>query len=350
MSTQVNEALWQLPGRHGARIAPAPYTHPGPGEIVVRVRAVALNPVDTASDLQRRMVYPWLRYPTVLGTDVAGDVVEVGDDDDRHRVGDRVLGLAVGQDRHCNSASAGAFQHFVVLKSTMTAQIPDTMAFVEAAVLPLGLATAGAGLFQPDHLGLRLPGGAEPEQSETVLIWGGTTSVGCNAIQLAHSAGYHVTSTGSPRHHAMHRALGADETFDYRDRTADWTIRNRLRNVRLAGVLAIGAGSLSRTLRIAKHLNARSHIASVYPSPITTAAGQLGRLWSIGVSGIWAGSIAHDHVGPALFTNVLPASLADGSYRSAPPYEFAGQGLAAIPPALDRLRRGVSASKIVISL
>lgn len=350
MSTEANEALWQRPGRHGTQIAPAPYTHPNTGEIVVRVRAVGLNPVDTITWLQRRMVYPWLRYPTVLGTDVAGEVVEVGPDDDRHRPGDRVLGLATGQDRHCNSASAGAFQRFVVLKSAMTAQIPDSMDFAEAAVLPLGLATAGAGLFQPDHLGLRLPVTGSTKESETVLIWGGSTSVGCNAIQLAHLAGYQVISTGSPRNHDMLRALGAEETFDYRDRSVNRQIRNRLHSARLAGILAIGTGSLARTLQIVRHLNTQPHIASVYPSPITAATGRLAQRWSIGVSGIWAGSIAHDDIGPTLFTDLLPTSLADETYRSAPPYELAGRGLAGIPAALDRLKRGVSARKIVVSL
>ena len=73
--TTDNQALWLESRRGTLRVGPAPYPTPGHGEIVVRTRAVALNPVDAVPALARRFVYPWLRHPTVLGTDVAGEVV-----------------------------------------------------------------------------------------------------------------------------------------------------------------------------------------------------------------------------------------------------------------------------------
>ncbi len=108
--TGINEALWLLSpnGRFEVRAAPRPTA--GPGEVVVRVRAVALNPVDALTGPLRRVVTPWVRYPTVIGSDVAGELVEIGEGVTRLRVGDRVLGYAAGQERARNTPSEGAFQ------------------------------------------------------------------------------------------------------------------------------------------------------------------------------------------------------------------------------------------------
>jgi NADPH:quinone reductase-like Zn-dependent oxidoreductase len=80
-----------------------------------------------------------------------------------------------------------------VLLEDMTSQIPDDLSFEQAAVLPLGLSTAVSGLFLKDQLGLQLPAADKGEErGKTVLIWGGSTSVGSNAIQLAVATGYEV--------------------------------------------------------------------------------------------------------------------------------------------------------------
>lgn len=63
-----NEALWLDCSSGRLRTGPAPYTRPGVGEVVVRTLSVAVNPVDTMTWIQRRMVYPWLTYPAVRGT------------------------------------------------------------------------------------------------------------------------------------------------------------------------------------------------------------------------------------------------------------------------------------------
>ena len=152
--------------------------------------------------LARGFVYPWLRHPAVLGTDVAGVVVAVGEPGPsgpvRLAVGDRVVGFASGQERFRNDPAYGAFQRFVVLAADLTARVPDDVRLVDAAVLPLGLSTAGAGLFEPDQLGLALPGAEVVDRGATVLVWGASTSVGSNAVQLATAAGYRVVATAGP--------------------------------------------------------------------------------------------------------------------------------------------------------
>jgi hypothetical protein len=88
-------------------------------------------------------------------------------------------------------------------------------------VLPLALSTAAAGLFQQDHLALPLPAINPinpPDRKETVLVWGVSTSVGSNAIQLARCAGYRVLATASPHNSGYVRSLGAPAAASTPDR------------------------------------------------------------------------------------------------------------------------------------
>jgi len=146
-----NTAAW-LGAKHAKlEVKPAPYTPPREDEIVIKNHAVAINPVDWIKQVR------WITYPFVLGSDLAGEVVEVGNAVTRFTVGDRVLGHAVGMDKDRNSSAEGAFQDYTVVLARMASPIPSTMAYENAAVLPLALSTAACGLFQTDHLALRHP-------------------------------------------------------------------------------------------------------------------------------------------------------------------------------------------------
>lgn len=94
MNEFVNAAAWQHEPGTTLKVGPNPYTTPGDHQIVVRNRALAINPVDWM--LQDQALFDWLKYPTVLGSDVAGEVVAVGRAVDRFKPGDRVLGQATG--------------------------------------------------------------------------------------------------------------------------------------------------------------------------------------------------------------------------------------------------------------
>ena len=74
-----------------------------------------------------------------FGTDVAGEVVEVGSNVTRFRAGDRIVGQAVGSDEKQNTSAKGGFQSYTVLLADIASPIPDRMSFENAAVLPLGL-------------------------------------------------------------------------------------------------------------------------------------------------------------------------------------------------------------------
>ncbi len=110
-ATTKNQALWLSAKRGSLQIGPAPVPAPGANEILVRNHAVAVNPVDRLLPVMGDFFAPWLTYPTVPGSDVAGEVVAVGRAVTRFKVGDRVLGHAAFLEKSRNRAAEGAFQH-----------------------------------------------------------------------------------------------------------------------------------------------------------------------------------------------------------------------------------------------
>lgn len=352
----------------------APYPTPGDDQIVVRNHAVAVNPVDWIIQVVGPLAYRWLSYPTVLGSDVAGDVVEVGRSVTRFAVGDRVIGHAVGTDKDSNTAAEGAFQRYTVVLERMAAPIPDAMSFQDACVLPLAVSTAACGLFQKDQLALRHPTASPERTGETVLIWGGSTSVGSNAIQLAVAAGYDVLTTASPRNFDHVTSLGASRVFDYRSPTVVRDIIVDLQGRTLAGALAIGATSAEACADIVHAGTGRKFIA-IASTPISFAglAGPnrprlalprlLARLVAanlalqvttrrrrIASKFIYGTTLKANEVGTAVWRDFLPAALADGRYRATPRPQVVGHGLDRVQHALDVQREGVSASKVVVTL
>ncbi|WP_237358205.1 alcohol dehydrogenase catalytic domain-containing protein [Rathayibacter tritici] len=138
-------------------VRPAPMPVAGPGEILLRTRALAVNPVDDMKQWTGDLMFRWVQYPVVLGEDVAGVVEAVGPGVTRFAVGDRVVAYAVGMERGRRNHDEGAFQAFTVVREDLAAPIPDQLSFEDAVVLPLAVTTAAAALFQKDHLALPHP-------------------------------------------------------------------------------------------------------------------------------------------------------------------------------------------------
>jgi NADPH:quinone reductase-like Zn-dependent oxidoreductase len=369
-----NTALWLAAKRSPLRVSPAPYSSPLAGQIVVRARAVAINPVDRLMQTIGDIITPWIKYPFVLGCDVAGEVVEVGRGVTRFRVGDRVLGHAVGSDKARNSAAEGAFQTYVVLLAHMAALIPDSLSYEAGSVLPLGLSTAACGLFQKDFLALNPPSAAPPAMGKTLLVWGGSTSVGSNAIQLAVAAGYDVVTTASPHNFDYVKRLGASQAHDYNSKTVIADIIAALRGRTVAGALAIGAGSAAACIDIVGACKGARFVAlATPPASFDDVPAGRGRIWrllpavarmlagNIGLAVkmrgtrvrtkfIWGSSLLANEVGPMIYEAFLPSALAEARFVAAPDPMVVGEGLDAIPEALERQRKGVSARKLVVTL
>lgn len=374
-SPPANTAAWYVAPRTGLKVGPAPYTPPGEGEIVVRNRAVAINPVDWAIATLPFIgprVTPWLKLPAVLGEDLAGEVAEVGPGVTRFKVGDRVVAFAAGGNENRHRASEGAFQTYVVVLAHMAAPIPDSLSFEAASVLPLGLSTAACGLFQKDFLALQHPSAEAAPTGKTLLVWGGATSVGCNAIQLAVAAGYEVFATASPHNADYLTSLGASRVFDYHRKGVVDEIVQALRGKTLAGAFAIATGSTSLCLDVVRRAEGAKFVA-VAAGPISltdVGAGGLlqvlplmprmiltglsdarkARAAGIGTKFIWGGSLVDNEVGPAVFVDYLPQALAEGRFVAAPPAVVVGSGLEAIEAGFKAQRQGVSAKKVVVSL
>ena len=121
-------------------------------------------------------------------------------------------------------------------------------------------------------------------------------------------------------------------------------------NQPLAGVLAIGSGSLSPAIELAARMPGTKRVSSAHPSPITNVRARLAGRRGVGVSTIWGGTLKDNEVGPAIYGDFLPAALARGAYRAEPTATVVGEGLASIPKALDRLREGISATKLVVRI
>ena len=345
-----NQALWVRSRRGRWAVGPAPIPSAGAGEVVVRVRAVAVNPVDAVPGLARSIIAPWLRYPTVLGSDVAGEVVDVGADVKRFVVGDRILGHALSFEKRHSRPAEGGFQHHTVLKAHMASPIPAEVSYEQAAVVPLGVSTAACGLFEPHLLALTPPHADAAATGQSVVVWGASTSVGSNAVQLAVNAGYHVLATASPHNFGYVLSLGASEVVDYHSSDAVTNLLDSLRGRQLAGVLAIGGGSIRRCVDIAAGADGAKRVATATPHVPASWQRRQARRRGVDVGSIWGGTLADNEVGPAIYETFLPAALASGAFRPAPPPRVTGTGLDSIPDALATLRKGVSASKIVVTV
>ena len=374
MPTPNNSALWPPAKRAAFRSGPAPYTRPGPKEVVLRNRAVAVNPFDRLMQTVGDLITSWIRYPFIVGSDVAGEVVEIGSEVTRFRVGDRAVGFAAGADPKRNKAAEGAFQHYSVVLEHMAAPLPESVSFEAASVLPLAISTAACGMFQEDFLAMAHPCLDNGKTGQTLLVWGGSTSVGCNAIQLAVAAGYEVVTTCSPRNFEFARELGACAVFDYNSPTVVRDLIAALKGRRMAGALAIGAGSAKACVDILAACEGTRFVAMATPAAtfddVPAGRGRLVRLIPVlariisggiavalkgrrtGVRSkmIWGSALISNNVGPMLFASFLPDALASGRYRAVPRHSVVGHGLDCIPTALDRQRKGVSATKLVVTL
>lgn len=173
---------------------------PGIGEVLIRVRAVGINPIDIAlraGYVAEMMGNPPM--PLILGWDVSGEVVEAGEGVTEFAPGDEVYGL-----NHFPRLGNG-YAEYVTASVTEMVPKPRNLSHVEAAALPLVSLTAWKALFEHANL----------QAGETILIHAAAGGVGHIATQLAHWKGAHVIGTASARNIAFVRALGAETVIDY---------------------------------------------------------------------------------------------------------------------------------------
>ncbi len=177
---------------------------PAPRQLLVRVRAAGLNPVDFKTRRGDLRLVQRYRLPIVLGNELAGEVVACGDQVQRFRVGDQVFARVA-------KGSMGAFAQFAVVEDDHAAVMPASLDFATAAAMPL----AGLTALQALRDELRVTNG------QRIFISGGAGGVGTFAIQIAKHLGAQVATTASPQGEALVRQLGADTVVDYTKESPD---------------------------------------------------------------------------------------------------------------------------------
>jgi NADPH:quinone reductase-like Zn-dependent oxidoreductase len=185
--------------KHPMELREVPEPTAGNGEVLIRVRAAGLNPVDYKT--RDGVVRLFWRYdlPVVAGNELSGVVEAVGAGVTRFAVGDRVY-ARVDHDK------MGAFATYSAVDESLVAKMPESLDFEEAAALPLTGLTALQAL--RDHLAV--------SAGDRVFITGGAGGVGTQAIQLAAWMGATVATTASSRGEKLVRSLGAETVIDYR--------------------------------------------------------------------------------------------------------------------------------------
>jgi NADPH2:quinone reductase len=177
------------------RLETVPTPQPGPGEVLVRVHAVGVNPVETYIRAGKYARLPDLPYTP--GNDGAGVIEQVGSDANQFKRGDRV---------YTAGSISGTYAEFTLCKREQVHHLPSNVSFAQGAAVGTPYATAYRGLFQRGH--------AKPD--ETVLVHGASGSVGTAAVQLARARGLRVLGTaGSDEGRALVREQGAHEVFDH---------------------------------------------------------------------------------------------------------------------------------------
>ncbi|CAK7199190.1 hypothetical protein SEUCBS139899_001863 [Sporothrix eucalyptigena] len=320
---------------------------PGAGQILIRTEAVAINPFDFAMQAYGSTYFPFLKFPEIFGEDVAGVVEAVGEgiEASAFKVGDRVAGLSV----------RNGFQERVTLLAHMSFQVPPSLPIEHAACLPMSVVVSVFGLFHPDYLALRHPtvsgssSSASSADKEVVLIWGASTAVGANAVQLAALAGYEVITTASPANFDKAKKLGAAHVFDYASPTVVADIQAVTAGKKVVGAFANGAakpptfpGIIAACADVVRG-QARPFLALTMVMPPSGLP-----------EGIEGKFIAGVHDDPKFSSAILAGYLADAlaakEYQIAPEPHVYGQGLESLQGAMDMVKAGVSATKVVVKL
>ncbi|WWC69904.1 uncharacterized protein I206_103847 [Kwoniella pini CBS 10737] len=177
---------------------------PGKGQVLVKISHVAQNPTDVQS-LDNK-AFP---EGAVLGCDFVGEIIELGEGITKFKVGDTIAALVWGGE----IIGKGGYSQYCLAEEDIAFKLPKSISPEDASTVPLALTTAWLALFSPDSLGI--PKKEDPNVS--ILIWGGSSSVGSYAIQLAKLFKFRIITTCSSKHHESVRSLGATHVFDYKD-------------------------------------------------------------------------------------------------------------------------------------
>ncbi|KAJ5641638.1 alcohol dehydrogenase [Penicillium lividum] len=282
----------------------------------------------------------WLNYPFIFGTNVAGTVVQLGSKVTQFELGQRVIG-------HCDgyltqkSTNMG-YQLYSTCNENLVSPVPDSLPLANAAVLPISVDTAATALYI--HIEVPFPSLVPVPTGKKILIWGGASSVGSSAIQLAVSSGLQVVTTASKANHEYVKSLGASHVFDYKETTSIEQIVSLLK----PGDHIIDCISSKDTQTTCGEILGRigggklpivNYQEGTFPDNVTPCF----------VICLDPG-ISAPHVGDAIWHKFMPSALATGIFQAKPDPHIIHGGLSKVQEGIDLQRAGVSAKKIVIEI
>jgi len=277
---------------------------------------------------------------------------------------------------HCVSLATGVnaeagFQNYTVVPQITVSPIPDSMSFEQAAVIPLGLSTAAAGLYQKDFLKLPYPKPSSQTSTGTsILVWGGSGSVGGNAVQLAAASGVQVVATCSKRNFDYVKSLGATHVVDYNDSSVVDEIVKALQGTKFAGAYnsiadektykacgavaeKLGGGIVTGTLPVPEGVDLGKGVKAKdgkFPHPqrsIETPDETMADYCLVFAVSI---ALQEPDVGNAIYRDFLPTALKSGQFKAKPDPMVTGHGLEKIQDGFAAQKKGVSAAKVVVTL
>jgi NADPH:quinone reductase-like Zn-dependent oxidoreductase len=176
-----------------------PVPKPAAGEVLIKVRAAGVNPVDWKVAARRVGMVP--------GTDVSGVIDTLGEGVTGWKIGEPVLGFA---------RQSGSYAEYAVVPIDSLARKPTSMTFEEAAGVPIAAETAYRSLHETGRI----------KSGQTVLIHGAAGGVGSAAVQIARAAGARVIGTASANNVDFLKSIGADQVIDYRSKKFEDEVRN----------------------------------------------------------------------------------------------------------------------------
>lgn len=223
LPTRILSFALGTPLGQGAQINDVPIPTITDNEVLVKVCAVALNPIDF-KDID--FISP---RNSAIGCDYAGEVTRVGKKaGQRWKVGDRIAGFVHGG----MYPDIGSFAEYLKVDGDLAWKVPDEMTLGEATTYGVPAATAMLSLAYLDIPWVDIENGRSAQDNQsTILIYSGGSNVGLFAIQLAKRAGYKVVATASPRSFDLAKRYGADAVYDYRTSASVGEIKKAYPNI-----------------------------------------------------------------------------------------------------------------------
>ncbi|EME84751.1 uncharacterized protein MYCFIDRAFT_42071 [Pseudocercospora fijiensis CIRAD86] len=316
------------------RVGASPMPKAGAGELVIRNHAIAINPFDGFQQATGAFLES---FPVVLGHDIAGEVYEVGSGVAKFQKGDRVIA-------HCWGTATkqhedAGFAEYSRVKAGVTAVLPPSISFIEGVAMPVAIGTAASALY--DHLRLPLPSDDAITTGKVLLVYGGSSSVGLTATQLASAAGIRIVAIASERNHSLCKEMGASQVLDQKDPDlVEKVVESIGKKDTFVGIFDTISweDTYANDYKILEKLGS-SNLLITHPLPENVPAHVQAKM--VFALGEFAFPVWEEWV---------PKALQSGALKCRPKPLVVGKGLEKIQDGIDRHAKGVSAQKVVVEL